>query len=275
MEQIYVSIILPTYNRAKKLGKAIESVLRQSYPYFELLIIDDGSVDQTEQVVNSYKDERVKYYKMSQNGGQSKARNYGMKLANYDYIAFEDSDDLWNEKKLELQMETMLEAEQANTKVGFCYHKLKYDMGEGRYFILPDEKVSLEQKSGDIYAQLLWDNLIGMPTLLVKKECLDEIGYLDEEMNCLEDYDFVLRLARSYHGVFVDEVLLDAEFSTNGVSGDSYKYLIASCILVQKYKRDYISTNTLNHRLEIILRDAKRMGIEEQIIELLEKIMQM
>ena len=172
-------------------------------------------------------------------------------------------------------MEAMLRAEQADAKVGFCYHKLKYDMGEGRYFILPDEKVSLEQKSGDIYAQLLWDNLIGMPTLLVKKECLDEIGYLDEEMNCLEDYDFALRLTRSYHGVFVDEVLLDAEFSTTGVSGDSYKYLIASCILVQKYKRDYISTNTLNHRLEIILRDAKRMGIEEQIIGLLEKIMQM
>lgn len=275
MEKQYVSIILPTYNREKKIAKAIESVLQQTYPYFELLIIDDGSEDGTEQVVNDYEDERIHYYKMSQNSGQSKARNYGMKMAKYRYIAFEDSDDLWNERKLELQMQAMMSAEKTTVNVGFCYHKLKYDMGEGRYFILPDEKVSVEKKSGDIYAQLLWDNLIGMPTLLIKKECLEEIGFLDEEMNCLEDYDFALRLAKKYQAIFLDEVLLDAEFSTTGVSGDSYKYLIASCILIQKYKKDYINTNTLNHRLEIILRDAKQMGIEAQIVQLLEKIMQM
>lgn len=272
MEKEFVSIVLPTYNREKKIGKAIESVLQQTYPYFELLVIDDGSTDGTEQVVNAYKDERIQYHKMPQNGGQSKARNQGMQLAKYNYIAFEDSDDLWHPKKLELQMKAVAEA---GENAGFCYHKLKYDLGEGRYFILPDEKVALEKKSGDIYAQLLWDNLIGMPTLLLKKECLDTIGYMDEQMNCLEDYDFALRLAKKYQAVFVDEVLLDAEFSTTGVSGNSYQYLIASCILIQKNKKDYLATDTLNHRLEIILRDAKELGIENQMIQLLEKVMQM
>lgn len=272
MEQEYVSIVLPTYNREKKVGKAIESVLQQTYPYFELLVIDDGSTDQTEQVVHAYEDERIQYHKMPQNGGQSRARNYGMQLAKYDYIAFEDSDDLWHPKKLELQMQAMKEA---GENAGFCYHKLKYDLGEGRYFTLPDEKIALEKKSGDIYAQLLWDNLVGMPTLLLKKECLEEIGNLDEQMNCLEDYDFALRLARKYQAVFVNEILLDAEFSTTGVSGNSHQYLIASCILIQKYKKDYLATETLNHRLEIILRDAKELGIEAQIIGLLEKVMQM
>lgn len=272
MEKEYVSIVLPTYNREKKLGKAIESVLKQSYSYFELLVIDDGSTDGTEQVVNSYKDERLQYHKLPQNGGQSKARNYGLQLAKYDYIAFEDSDDLWHPKKLERQMQAMAAAEES---AGFCYHKLKYDMGNGRYFIMPDEKVILEKKNGDIYAQLLWDNLIGMPTLLMKRECLESIGYMDEQMNCLEDYDFALRLAKKYQAVFVDEVLLDAEFSTTGVSGNSYQYLIASCILIQKYKKDYLVTETLNHRIEIILRDAAELGLKEQIIQLLEKVLQM
>lgn len=271
MEKEYVSIVLPTYNREKKLGKAIESVLKQSYSYFELLVIDDGSTDGTEQVVNSYKDERLQYHKLLQNGGQSKARNYGMQLAKYDYIAFEDSDDLWHPKKLERQMQAMAAA---GEKAGFCYHKLKYDMGKGRYFIMPDEKIIPEKKSGDIYAQLLWDNLIGMPTLLMKRECLEAIGYMDEQMNCLEDYDFALRLAKKYQAVFVDEVLLDAEFSTTGVSGNSYQYLIASCILIQKYKKDYLATETLNHRIEIILRDAAELGLKEQIIQLLEKVLQ-
>ena len=71
----WVSVILPTYNRAAKVGKAIESVLNQTYPYFELLIIDDGSMDNTEEVVASYQDERNRYHKLPQNGGQSKARN--------------------------------------------------------------------------------------------------------------------------------------------------------------------------------------------------------
>lgn len=272
MEPRHVSIILPTYNRQNTVGKAIESVLKQTYPYFELLVIDDGSTDQTEELVCALEDERVKYYKLEQNGGQSKARNYGMKEAQYSYIAFEDSDDLWHPNKLEIQMQAM---QNAGKDVGFCYHKLRYNLGKGQSIILPDEKIAVEKKSGDIYAQLLWDNLIGMPTLLMKKECLEEIGYLDEQMACLEDYDFALRLAEKYKAIFVEEILLEAEFSNTGVSGNSYQYLLASCVLVQKYKKDYLNTGTLNHRLEIILRDAKRLGIEEQIVGLLEKIMQM
>lgn len=269
-EKKYVSIILPTYNRAHIVGHAIESVLSQTYPYFELLVIDDGSTDETESVVKSYGDDRIQYHNLPDNIGQSGARNYGMRLAKYDYLAFEDSDDLWRRKKLELQMKAM----QEDSSAGFVYHKLRYDMGEGREIILPDEKIADGKKSGNIYQQLLWDNLIGMPTLLVKKECLKVVGYLDETFKSLEDYDFALRLAKSYRAAFVNEILLDAEFSNTGVSGGSYEYLIASCLLVQKYKADYLATDTLNHRLEIVLRDADRLGIKDKIVQLLERIMQ-
>lgn len=164
-----VSIILPTYNRAARVGKAIESVLAQTYENFELIVVDDGSADETEKVVTSYMDSRIRYHRMPENGGQSKARNCGMKLARYDYLAFEDSDDLWRPGKLKAQMDALCNA---GTNVGMVYHKFRYDLGEGRGMVLPDEKIPPEKKSGDIYAQLLWDNLVGIPTMLLKRNVL-------------------------------------------------------------------------------------------------------
>lgn len=266
-----VSIILPTYNRANVVGKAIESVLTQTYTDFELIVIDDGSTDDTEKVIASYDDKRICYYRMEANGGQSKARNYGMKMAKYDYLAFEDSDDLWRIDKLEAQMRVMKEAE---SDVGVIYHKFRYDLGYGKSVVLPDESIPLERKSGDIYAQLLWDNLIGMPTMLIKKECIEKVGGMDESLRCLEDYDFALKVCKKYKAVFLNEIYLDANYSTSGVSvGNSGQYLVASCVLLAKYKNDYITTGTFEHRVEVILRDAESLGVTENIVRLLEKIL--
>ena len=267
-----VSIILPTYNRADRVGKAIESVLTQTYPDFELLVIDDGSTDETEEVVTRYGDKRVHYYRMAENGGQSKARNCGMQMAQYDYLAFEDSDDLWRPEKLKVQMEVMQGAEH---DVGMVYHKFRYDLGEGRGMVLPDEKIPLERKSGNIYEQLLWDNMVGMPTMLLKKECVNVVGGLDESLKCLEDYDFALRIAQKYKAIFINEIYLDATYSVSGVSGgDTGQYLIASGLLLAKYKADYVATDTFNHRVEIILRDAEKLGVTEMVVGLLEKVLQ-
>ena len=267
-----VSIILPTYNRAHMVGNAIESVLAQSYTEFELLIIDDGSTDHTEQVVASYNDKRISYYRMQENGGQSKARNCGIQMAKYDYLAFEDSDDLWRPEKLEVQMNVI---KNVASDVGMVYHKFRYDLGEGRSMTLPGQKITLENKSGDIYRQLLWDNLVGMPTILIKKECVEAAGGMDESLHCLEDYDFALRIAKKYKAIFLDEIYVDANYSVTGVSGgDNSQYLIASCMLLAKYKADYLATDTFNHRLKVILRDADRLGVTEKIVQLLEKLLQ-
>lgn len=140
---------------------------------------------------------------------------------------------------------------------------------------LPDHKIPLENKSGDIYRQLLWDNLVGMPTVLIKKECVEAVGGMDESLHCLEDYDFALRIAKKYKAIFLDEIYVDANYSVTGVSGgDNSQYLIASCMLLAKYKADYLATDTFNHRLEVILRDADRLGVTEKIVQLLEKLLQ-
>lgn len=265
----WVSIVLPTYNRAVEIKQSIQSILEQTYRQFELIIVDDGSTDDTEQVVQEFQDNRIKYYRLPENGGQCKARNYGMKQARYDYIAFQDSDDRWHPDKLELQMSALSDAP---PEAGFAYSKFRYVIEGMEEIILPKEDVPVERKSGWIFEQLLWDNMVGMPTLIIKKECLEKAGYLDETLKSLEDYDFALRLSQYYQGVFVDKILLDAGFSATGVSSNGVQALLASCMLVQKYKRDYIETDLLMRRLEAILKDAEKMGMTEQIVPLLEKM---
>ena len=107
MEDKLVSIIMPTYNCAKFIGKTIESVIAQTYENWELIIIDDCSKDNTEEVVSEYKDNRIKYHRLENNSGAAVARTEAMKKASGRYMAFLDSDDLWKKDKLETQLEFM------------------------------------------------------------------------------------------------------------------------------------------------------------------------
>ncbi len=104
MSKDLVSIITPTYNCAKFIGATIESVLNQTYQNFEMIIVDDASKDNTEKVVKSFKDKRIKYIRLSKNSGPAVARNRAMEEARGKYMAFLDSDDLWKREKLEKQI---------------------------------------------------------------------------------------------------------------------------------------------------------------------------
>ena len=126
MEDKLVSIIMPTYNCAKFIGKTIESVIAQTYENWELIIVDDCSKDNTEEVVSKYKDNRIKYHRLENNSGAAVARTEAMKKARGSYMSFLDSDDLWKKDKLEKQLEfmnknnynfTCTEYEQINEKV--------------------------------------------------------------------------------------------------------------------------------------------------------------
>ena len=263
-----VSVIIPTYNRAYCLRDSIDSVLAQTYKDFELIIVDDGSTDDTAELIASYDDPRIRYIVMEENGGQSKARNRGLQESTGELIAFHDSDDRWHADKLE-KMVPLFE----KSEIGFAYHKLRYDLGEGRAAILPDERIPLAQKSGHIFAQLLYDNMIDMPALMLRRRAYETVGPLDESLSCLEDYEYALRLSMLFQAGFCDEILLESTMSADGVSSKSFDYIRVSCELVSRYKSEYIRTNTLNHRLEVILTDSQRLGILDQVGPLLEKIM--
>ena len=108
MQEKLVSVIIPTYNRSSFLKEAIQSVLNQSYNNFEIIVIDDGSEDETEKVIQSFNDSRIKYLKREHTGSPAFIRNQGMKIAKGEYIAFLDSDDLWFPHKLKMQINSFV-----------------------------------------------------------------------------------------------------------------------------------------------------------------------
>ena len=256
-----VSVILPTFNRADTLGRSIDSVLSQSYKNLELIVVDDGSTDGTKKLISSIRDERLFYVQTELNRGAAAARNTGLQYAAGGYVAFQDSDDSWRPDKLRLQMEKM-KKEQA----GFCYHKMQYDFGEGRTAVLPQENISSDQKNGDIFSQLLYENMAGCPALLVRRECVEEIGGFDTDFKALEDYDFVLRLAKKFYAAFVDRVLIDVSYTQDSVSLQAENYLDASCMLLSRYQKDYLATGNFDHRVLRILEDAQRIGMREHYL---------
>lgn len=262
-----ISVILPTYNRAHILARAIESVLSQSYKNLELIIVDDGSADGTSSLVEAIQDERIRYVKIEKNQGAASARNVGLQYVTGNYVAFQDSDDSWRPNKLHLQMEE-LKREDA----GFCYHKIRYDFGEGCSAILPDERIAVSEKRGDIYAQLLYENMADCPSLLVRRDCLEEVGGFDPGLKALEDYDLALRLGRAFYAAFVDQILIDKGYTYGSVSLHAENYLDASCKLLSRYRKDYLATGNFDHRVLRILEDAQRIGKREHYLKLLTEL---
>ena len=227
-----VSIIIPTYNRAEKLKKSIDSVLQQTYPYFELLIVDDASTDQTEYIVESFHDKRLRYIKNEKNVGPSVARNIGIRNAQYEYIAFNDSDDIWMKDKLEKQIHKMENQKQ----FGMVY--CAYYLGDEKKKIkIPSDLFSRSDLEGDIFQSLWKANKIGTPTILVKRECIEHVGAFNEDLHSIEDWEFVLRIASHYKIGYINEILVSAHQSNTGVNSDMKSKAETFYFLMQKYEK--------------------------------------
>ena len=119
-----VSIIIPTYNREKSISKSIKSVLNQTYNDLEVIVVDDGSTDNTEKIIKGIKDTRIKYIKLDKNKGACYARNVGIKKATGKYIAFNDSDDIFHKTKIEKQV---MYLKKCNSDLNFCKMKIHLD----------------------------------------------------------------------------------------------------------------------------------------------------
>lgn len=230
-----VSIILPTYNRADSVAASIKSIISQTYVDFELLIVDDGSTDDTENVVKNIPDERIRYIKISQNGGVSNARNIGVSESLYDLIAFEDSDDLWHIDKLEKQIDYL--AKNPDNILVYCAYEIIG--GSSNIGIrIPSAGSDVSKLEGNIYPYLLQRNTIGAPTVVMRKDVFNRIGGFKTSYPALEDWDLAIRVAKLGSIGYLDETLLDVSVKDGGVSSSSMNYYKARCMLLSDYLED-------------------------------------
>lgn len=213
-EEPLVSIIMPAYNCERYIKEAIDSVIAQTYKHWELIVIDDGSKDDTAKIVDelSLKDSRIHLYVNEKNQGVSATRNKGILIARGDWIAFLDSDDMWKPQKLEKQMLLSQEtgAEFLFTGSSFINEKGDYYRG---IFEVP-QKVT--------YKRLRMHNVISCSSVLIKKCLLDDIKMENDDMH--EDYAVWLRVLKTGVCAYgINEPLLIYRISKNSKSGNKLK----------------------------------------------------
>ena len=202
MPESKISVVIPTHNRAQYLSQALDSVFAQTYPAAEIIIIDDGSTDNTRALLDPLIDKKSVRYFFQQQRGASAARNKGISLATFPFIAFLDSDDLFLPSKLEKQMRVF----ERHPDLGFvhCWFSKFNDAGQD----LGIRDTS--RFSGTIYPKILheWSVLMAMPCMLVRTNVVREVGGFDENMAWAEDMDLWRRIARCYAVAVVEEVLV-------------------------------------------------------------------
>ena len=190
-----VSIVIPTYNHANFLGKSLESIIDQTYNNWEAIVIDNHSTDETNQVIDKFKDSRIQYFKISNYGIIAKSRNFGINVAKGDWIAFLDSDDWWTKDKLEICLKNI------DQNIDFIYHKLEiiYDKSKS---LLNRKRYIGRQLNKPILHNLLTSqieegNAIGNSSVLVRKDILIRIGGISENRDLVasEDFNTWLRVA--------------------------------------------------------------------------------
>jgi glycosyltransferase involved in cell wall biosynthesis len=199
-ENELVSIIVPTYNRAHLIGETIQSVINQTYKNWELIIVDDGSEDDTVSVIKNFTHPRITYFNIEHCGLLGKVRNHGIKHSQGKYIAFLDSDDLWIPGKLQIQVDLLNKYSQS-----FFVFSNGEQFGVGA-LPTPDYPALFV---GNVFKPVLFENKFCIyPTLVFKKNVLDKIGHHNEQWTGGGDVDFFYRIAYHFEGIFTNERLV-------------------------------------------------------------------
>lgn len=231
-----VSVILPTYNRGYCLHRSIDSVLHQTFSDFELIIIDDGSTDDTRQIIESYDDSRIVHVHNDENLGQTKRLNEGLALARADLVAFQDSDDEWLPAKLEKQV-TVMRSQPA--KVGMVYtDKWRFEPDKEKFHW---KSPSNMPEDGIVFDKALDEQVynIGPQSVLIRRECFGKVGLFDERLTNFNDWDMFVRISKHYLLYHIKEPLVNYFVSADALTGlGEAKGIEAIEILFDKFLPD-------------------------------------
>lgn len=235
-----VSVLIPTYNRSSLIGNAIESVLAQTYENYEIIIIDDGSTDDTGAVVNKFNSLRIKYI-YQENKGRSAARNLAFNLSQGDYIAFLDSDDMFHPQKIELQVAHL----ESHPEYGMSYTSARVIDEQGKEIFRDD----ISEESCPYYRAVdsgwLYDKIVFyipvtvlLPTVMVRADVLRMVGGFDEAFLRFEDTDLWRRLAKVTPILALDEPLTTVLTHSGNRMVDPDREYLAVAQYVDKIFRD-------------------------------------
>lgn len=258
-----IAIIIPTYNRQGMVLRAIDSVLNQSYKNFELIVVDDGSTDQTKTWIQRNSDPRLKYFFTSKTG-VAHARNFGVKQTHCDWICFLDSDDAWKKHKLSEQLR-------------FHDHNRGILISQTddmwiRHSKRVNKKKQHQIREGDIFRQSLKLCLICCSSVMMKKSLFLELGGFDESLPTCEDYDLWLKVTAKYPVGFVSKILVTKfgghpdQLSKSFEMMDRYRIqvlenILASDLLNQKQRA--WTQNELSIKKEIIKKGRQKRNLNE------------
>ncbi len=269
------SVVIPTYNRENKIEAAIGSVLKQdgAGEYFklnEIIVIDDCSTDNTDEAIESFREKeagqlqksriQLIYHRLDRNSGPGKARNFGASMAQSEYIAFQDSDDMWYPQKLK-EMSLFMAG---NPGADLYSHFYEAELSGGRKMLVDAPVMD------DYFEELAKRNLVGAPTIVVKRNAFMDVGGFDESMRALEDWDFALRFTYEHRICFVPKVLMEVDLIGEGVSSSAGNYYDARCRLIAKNKKILMERDLFRVAVERLLKNAEEKGILNEVGQILE-----
>lgn len=233
-----VSVIIPTYNYGQYIEKSIDSVLSQTYTDFEIIVVDDGSTDNTKTIIETKYRNKVKYF-YQENKGAPAARNRAARESKGEYLAFLDSDDSFFADNIEKKVAAL----EKNPTIGMVYSDGYCIMGNSIKKSSNNYKLSAAgaKLSGDISLMLLKGYRIESTAAVLRAECFNEVGGFDEEIVGLDDYDLFLRISFNFPVLFIDECLFESIRHKGSISSgtsniDSYK---AKSRIINKIEKLY------------------------------------
>jgi len=207
-----VSVIVPTHNRAHLVAEAVDSVLAQTFGNLEVIVIDDGSTDNTLEVLQTFSDSRIRVIRQN-NLGISGARNTGIRAARGKYIAFLDSDDIWLPELLATEVPVLEE----RPEIDIVYAKAQAMDAAGNP--KPQTLGTTERFPGEYLRSMLYGFFGCLPTTILRRECFDSVGLFDESLKGRVDWDMFLRMSQYHRFRFINRVLARYRFHEGRTTG--------------------------------------------------------
>ncbi|OGO23190.1 MAG: hypothetical protein A2144_11185 [Chloroflexi bacterium RBG_16_50_9] len=242
-----VSVVMPTYNRAHFIAETVQSVLGQTFADFELIVVDDGSTDNTKEVIGSLKDPRIRYI-YQENRGVSAARNTGIRTASGEYIAFQDSDDIWLPQNLELKVRRLdarpdialvcSDAYIFNSHTGVTLGRRWHD--KPFHYCIDPEKAARQPLK-----ELLSRGCFITPqATMVRRLVFDDVGYFDESLRTQEDWDMFVRIVRHFPIETIDVPLVSIRQHDVSLSASWDRMYFGATVVLNKALKSYSLSNT-------------------------------